>query len=137
MSDNLQTLLNHYNPPEAPDNLFNKIIMRINRRQRMLAISRVIVFSFSLLGSLVAAWPIFSAVKIEFVNSGFLQFLSLAFSDFEVIITYWQSFISTLLESLPAISIALSLLIIFIFMGSLRFLTKDIKILINKNILAN
>ena len=137
MPDNLQTLLNHYNPPEAPDNLFNKIITRINRRQRMLAISRVIVFSFSLLGSLVAAWPIFSAVKIEFVNSGFLQFLSLVFSDFEVIITYWQSFALTLLESLPAISIALSLLILFIFMGSLKFLTKDIKILINKNILAN
>lgn len=113
---------------DPPLGLFDKIMSRIHGEQRLLAIKyRIIVFSISLVGSLIAFFPALQTVKTEFIESGFIQFFSLFFSDFSIVMTYWQSFVLTLLEALPAFGLVMLLTVVFIFLGSLRFLTKDIK----------
>jgi hypothetical protein len=46
---------------------------------------------------------------------------------------YWQSFIMSLLETLPAMSLAIFLAVIFVFLTSLRFLVRDIKFIFPAN----
>ena len=47
--------------------------------------------------------------RIEVKQPGFINFFSLMFSDFSSVVTYWQSFAMILLETLPALSLALFL----------------------------
>ncbi len=103
---------------------------RIRKEERLMALKkRVVFFSIIMGGSIIAFIPALGAVQAEISQSGFLQFLSLIFSDFEIIINYWQSFVISLLETIPAISIAIFLAVIFVFLESLKFLARDIKII--------
>ena len=107
---------------EPPIGLFEKIIKRIHKEERVLVLRRVILFSTTLLISLVAFFPAFSMLMADFNHSGFLNFLSLAFSDSSTVMKYWQSFAMTLLEALPALSLALFLAIILTFLQSIKSL---------------
>lgn len=101
---------------------------RIHREQRILVIKRrIAVFSIVLIGSIIAFFPVFNMLKSAFVESGFMQFLSLLFSDFEVVLSYWQSFALSLLESLPVLSLMAFLAVVLGFLESAKYLTKDIK----------
>lgn len=116
--------------PEPPAGLLEKIIYRIHEERRLLNFKRrIIFFSVGLIGSIVALIPSFRALKGGLVESGFIKFLSLLFSDFGVVMTCWQNFALALLESLPTINIIVFLVVIFIFFGSLKFLVRDIKII--------
>jgi hypothetical protein len=59
------------------------------------------------------------------------------FSDFSSVAAYWQSFAMILLETLPAISLALFLAIILVFLQSIKSLTKDIKIIKSRHLMTN
>lgn len=113
---------------EPPSGLFEKIVNRIHKEQRLLTIRRrIAIFSVGLGGSLVAFIPVFKMLSAELAESGFIQFLSLLFSDFSIVVRYWQSFVPTLLETLPVISLIVFLTIIFVFLESLKFLIKNTK----------
>ena len=116
---------------ELPEGIFERIMGRIRKEQRLSAIRRrLAIFSFGIIGSLAAFIPVSKLVYSSFVDSGFVQFFSLLFSDFGVVATYWQNFTMVLLETLPAISLAILLFVIFIFFESLRFLARDIKFIL-------
>jgi hypothetical protein len=114
---------------EPPKGLFNKIMKRIHREERILVLRRVIVFSITLLASVVGLFPTYGMLASDLSRSGFFRFLSLTFSDFSVVTAYWQSFAMILLQSLPALSLALFLAIILTFLQSIKSLTKDVKLL--------
>jgi hypothetical protein len=117
---------------EPSPELFTKIISRIHSEKKILNLKRrLIIFSLGLIISAVALVPAFNIVRADFNESGFSQFFSLLFSDFGAVLTYWQSFTLTLLESLPVMSIAVFLFIIFIFFESLKFLARDMKIFLH------
>lgn len=110
------------------EELFLRIMNRIHKEQRLLVIKRrIAVFSVILVGCVIALLPAFNMVKIALAESGFMQFLSLLFSDFGVVASYWQSFALTLLESLPILSLTIFLAVILGFLESAKYLTKDIK----------
>lgn len=124
--------------PEPPKGLFNKIMARIQEERRLLTIKRQLaIFSLGVAGSAIAFIPAFKMLQTGLYESGFLQFFSLIFSDFGTVISYWQNFVMSLLETLPIINLAILLTIIFVFMGSLKFLVKDIKIIFTSTKLAN
>lgn len=124
--------------PEPPKGLFNKIMARIQEERRLLTIKRqLVIFSLGVAGSAIAFIPAFKMLQTGLYESGFLQFFSLIFSDFGTVISYWQNFVMSLLETLPIINLAILLTIIFVFMGSLKFLVKDIKIIFTSAKLAN
>ena len=112
---------------EPPTGLFEKIIKRIHKEERILILRRVIIFSTTLIISLIGLFPSFNLLLSDFNNSGFLKFLSLLFSDFSVVATYWQSFTMILLETLPAVSLALFLTVILTLLQSVKSLTRDVK----------
>lgn len=113
---------------EPPSGLFERIVNRIHKEQRLLTIRRrIAIFSVGLSGSSVVFIPVFKMLSAELAESGFIQFLSLLFSDFSIVARYWQSFVLTLLETLPAISLIVFLTIIFVFLESLKFLIKNTK----------
>lgn len=131
MHKNYEQLFSHLTAPEMPDNLFEKIMHRIKKeRQSLIFKRRVMILSISIIGIIgaVAAFvPAFKMAQTEFNESGFLYFLSLIFSDFETVAAYWQNFIMSLLETLPVMGLAILLLTILVFLGSLKFLAKNVK----------
>jgi uncharacterized metal-binding protein len=129
MRENTEKLFASFTPPEPPAGLFERIMRRIQEEQRLLTLKRrVFVFSVGMMVSAAAFAPALKITEAELSASGFLRFLSLAFSDFEVITAYRQNFALTLLETIPAISLALLLAVIFVFLGSLKILARDIKV---------
>lgn len=114
---------------EPPEDLLEKVLNQIQKEAKILELKRrVFIFSLSTLFSAIAFVPIFQMMQKEFAQSGFLQFFSLLFSDFEIITVNWQNFIFSLLETLPLTSLITFLFIILVFLESLKLLTKDLKI---------
>lgn len=130
-SESIKKSFHDFQTPEPPKDLFGKIMSRIRKEQRTSIRRRIIIFSIGLLGSLAAFIPVFQSARNAFAEFGFIQFFSLLFSDSEIIITYWRSFVLTLLESLPVMSIVALLAIILIFLESLKLLVKNITIFLN------
>ena len=131
MHKNYAQLFSHLTPPEMPDNLFEKIMHRIQKERQSLILKRkVMIFSIGMIGIIGAAAafiPAFKMARTELYESSFLYFLSLIFSDFGTVAAYWQNFIMSLLETLPVMGLAIFLLTILVFLGSLRFLVRNIK----------
>ncbi len=115
---------------EPPAGLLEKILFRIKKEQRFLAIRQGIIFFVFLACSVVLFWPALIMLLSDISKSGFIYFFSLLFSDFSTVLTFWQSFIMTLLETLPAVSIAIFLAVVVIFLQSVKILAKDIKTII-------
>jgi len=129
MRKDYEKLFTHLISPEPPVGLFEKIMLRIREERRLLTIKRrLAVFSIGTVLSAAAFIPIFKSFQTELYKSGFLQFLSLAFSDFGIVASYWRNFAMSLLETIPAMNLAMFFATIFVFLGSLKFLTKDIKL---------
>ncbi len=116
---------------ELPEGILDRIMARIKAEQRLLTVKRrLTIFSIGLIGSIAAFIPVFKMVQLEISNSGFLQFFSLLFSDFGTVAAYWQSFVLSLLETLPVMSVAALSAVVFVFLCSLRFLARDIKFIL-------
>ena len=114
---------------QPPKDLLEKILKRIHREERILVLRRIIIFSVTLTASLLSFVPTIKILLSDFNQSGFVNFFSLIFSDFSSVATYWQSFTLILLESLPALSLALFLAVLLTFLQSIKSLTKNIKII--------
>jgi hypothetical protein len=91
-------------------------------------IVRVKLWVFSAIGafSLIGLVPVLKMLTSDLIQSGFYEYFSLAFSNSGSMITYWKDFLSLLAESLPIISIILSLTLIFIFFLSLKYTMREI-----------
>jgi hypothetical protein len=124
--------------PNPSADLFVKIMNRIDVERRRISIRRrFTIFSVGLIGSLIALTPVFKMMQKGFVESGFTKFFSLIFSDSAAILSYWHEFILILLESLPVVSILAFLAIILVFLGSLKFVIQDAKIIFKHKLVNN
>ena len=106
--------------------LANKIWHNIVVRDRRIAYLKLASFSFVGIASLVGLVPMFKILINDFTQSGFYEYLSLAFSSKGLLFSYWKEFAFSLAESLPTMSIVLSLALLFIFFLSLYFIIKQI-----------
>ncbi|MFA6919416.1 MAG: hypothetical protein WC244_04925 [Patescibacteria group bacterium] len=132
MSKDYKQLFSHVETLEPPQALLGHILLRLENEKKLVVLKRrVAFFSVGLIFSVLALIPAFQLVWNGISSSGFVQFLSLLFTDSEIVMAYWQSFALTLLESLPALSIIIFLTIIFTLLGSARLLSKNIKIIHN------
>jgi hypothetical protein len=113
---------------DAPAGLLERIVNRLYKEQNLLAVKqRLAVFGVAALISAVVLVPIVNLVRADFYHSGFWQFSSLLFSDWQVISAYWQSFGLALLEALPVMSLVILLAALLVFLESLKFLAKNLK----------
>jgi len=111
---------------ESNDELKDNIWHSITLREKKIAYFKIFSFASVSLASLVGLVPMFKILINDFTQSGFYEYLSLAFSNGGLFSSYWKEFAFSLLESLPTISIVLLLIPVFIFFLSLRYLMKQI-----------
>lgn len=114
--------------PEPRAELFDTVMKRIRKEERFLLMrKRLAAATVMMLGSGIMLFPLFGAVRTSLAESGFMEFLSLIFSDFKLVLSYWQSFSWALLESFPATSFAGFLAALLIFLGALKYIAQDLK----------
>ena len=91
-------------------------------------IARVKLWAFSVVGfsSFIGLVPAFKILSTDLAQSGFYEYFSLAFSDGLSYLSYWKEFSFSLAESLPIMSITLSLSLVFILFLSLKYISKQI-----------
>ncbi|MDD5152868.1 MAG: hypothetical protein PHS95_02625 [Candidatus Pacebacteria bacterium] len=107
---------------DLSDNIWHFIVIRENRIIRL----KLWAFSFVGCASLVSLVPAFKLVLNDFAESGFYEYLSLGFSSGGSILSFWQDFVLLLAESLPVMSIIVSLSLVFISFFSLWYAMKEI-----------
>jgi len=106
------------NPPEfLAQDVWSSIVLYDRRINRL----KLWVFSLIGLSSFLGLIQVSKILLNDFAHSGFYEYISLAFSSGGAIINYWRDFLSSLAESLPVISITLSLGLVFIFLLSLKY----------------
>lgn len=90
-----------YKNRQAPPGLFEQVVSRIDsfrRRQARVRLAGTATLLFALFPS--AAW-LARAFWLQAVQTGFGQYLSLAFSDFSQVLINWQDYALSLIESFP------------------------------------
>jgi len=118
--------------------LFGSIMGRINEERRLLSLKRrFAIFSVLILVFGTAFIPALKALSAALINTGFLQFFFLMFSDFDITLDYWQNFLMQLAETIPVVSSAVFFGVVFIFLELLRFWARDIKIIFAPKHLRN
>lgn len=128
MAQNYQQLFDRLPTAEPSVGLLPIVMARLEKeKRRAVTRSRYRLFfaSFFLLGSLVVSVQVFQVAYADLTASGFFQYFSLLFSDFSVIMDSWQSYIFSLMETLPVLSLTLFFGVIFIFLAALRFFARD------------
>jgi len=115
------------NKLEPSEELFPKIMNRIQKEQRITARRHLILCFVMLAGSMLAILPLYQVLRQAMVDSGFVDFLMLIFSDTEIVMAYRQNFILSVLEALPIMSLAAFLATVLIFLESLRLLLRDLQ----------
>ena len=138
MRKDYEKLFTKLNVPEPPGYLFDRIMFRIGEEQRILAVKRnLVLFSAGLMGSVAAFFPLFNIMRAEVIKSGFLQFLSLVFSDFGIVRNYWQDLAFSLLETIPALNLFLLFGVILAFLTLLKLWIKNMNLIFTRRQLIN
>jgi hypothetical protein len=113
---------------EPPAGLFDKVLLRLERERKLaVAKRRLIVFSGCLVISISASLPIWRLVFSELAQSGLGQYLTLLVYDFQTVAAYWQDYSLSLLEALPAASLAVGLGLLLLALASLRAVVHNIR----------
>jgi len=99
-------------------------IARAERRSDRRALLGYGLLSFTLLAVIV---PVFKDLAVQFSQSGFGEYLSLALSG-GAVASYWKELMLSLAESLPAWGIAICLTLVALLFGSLRAVVRHVKI---------
>jgi len=108
--------------PDLAENIWHNIVIR-NKR-----IIRFKLWTFSFIGftSLIGLIPAWKALSSNLAQSGFYEYLSLIFSNSGSVLSYWKELAFSIAESLPMMSIILSLSLVFILFFSIKYATKQI-----------
>ncbi|MFZ5391481.1 MAG: hypothetical protein ACOZAJ_04385 [Patescibacteria group bacterium] len=134
MENDYKKLLNYLPPVNQPEGLFTLVMSGITRRRRQRLIWQTAGWSVSFFVSLSALWWVGPATWQQLSSSGLWQFSSLLFSDFSLVTQYWQSFVWSMLESLPAFSLSITLALLWLSISLIGRLSQDLKMLLTNNL---
>lgn len=117
--------------------LYDRIINRISQEERVNILKkRLILDFFGLVLSLTAFIPLTIKLFSDMAYSGLTQFLSLFFTDFSIVMANIGDYVLGLLESTPAVSLALvltTLLALVFYAAKLADLYSDYKKILVKS----
>ncbi|MFA6603361.1 MAG: hypothetical protein WCT10_00800 [Patescibacteria group bacterium] len=120
MSNDFATLFSRNVTVEPPPALADRIISRIRREERLLAVQRRLILGSA--GLLIAA-PLavlaMNKLMVDSAAAGVTSFLSLLATDADMVLNNFGIFSSALLEALPVTSLAGSLAAVSLTMLSL------------------
>lgn len=132
MSQDFEKLFSQLDCATPSSSLLPNIKQRLVKERARLIFRKRLAGVFSAVG-MVASSLVLIATGISLYSSlgssGFWNFLSLIFSDFDVVATYWQSLLWSLLEALPLLTLAIFFGAMFSFAESIRILSFDYRFL--------
>ncbi|HPS21234.1 MAG TPA: hypothetical protein PLO44_00260 [Candidatus Paceibacterota bacterium] len=111
---------------QAEPNLSEDIWRSIVLRQKKAAKIKLTLFSITSFVAFVGAFPIFKNLATQFAQSGFYEYLSLAFSNVSGLAGFWKELVYSIAETLPVSNILLSCAVVFIFFLSARYALKQV-----------
>lgn len=135
MDNDFKNLFSRLDRVKPPIGLLPAVRSRLQQEQRAWIRHKRRAGIFSVLGIFLSlAVLVFAVASLEasLSDSGFWTFLSLLFSDFAVVAAYWQSFVWSLVESLPLLTLAVFFGAAFILAESIRVLSFDSGFLFRK-----
>lgn len=94
---------------EPPQGLYRSVMARIELARRRQAQIRAGLFAVFACASGTLLVPVLEYTSGQLYASGFYEYLSLAFSDRTLVLTYWREFVLSLVESLPSLALVLLL----------------------------
>lgn len=115
-----------FDAPNPRPDLVQRIISRIERREKRIFFAKLAGFGVCVAGSLALVGFVFTDVASELSSSGFFSLSSLIFSDFSSAIANFPDFIFSLMESIPAIPISLLFGGIVFFLWSVAGFTTEL-----------
>ena len=110
---------------EVPAGLCENILKQIRIAARRNARRNFFVSVFALITSFAVLAPASVWLYRDFSQSGFLQMLSLVFSDSGAVVNSWKDFTAFLLETMPFLSVFVCLAAVLAFLGSIRLTYKS------------
>ena len=125
-----------YEIPEPPAGLEHKIMGRIKRYERRVLIAKTTGFGVLFVSSLALIYSAYFNFTSALAQSGFLNFVSLFFSDFTVAMANFQDFAFSILESFPVFSAAFALGGVIVAIWSAMHFIKDVLIVRGHSTLA-
>lgn len=120
------------NSIEPPIELLDNVLCRIKKKELCLVAWRGALFLCIMIATAIFLTPAFKMLTEDINQSGFFYFVSLLFSDFSVIASYWKNFTLALLESVPAVSLALFFAVLVLFLESLKYFSRDAKVILKR-----
>jgi hypothetical protein len=126
MTPDFRRLYAQIERPAPPAGLLEGVLGRIAQERKAKALKRRLAWMAlaTLALSALLAWS-FTAVSNAMAGSGNLQFLSLVFSDTQVVLSNGSAFAYSVLESLPAGRMAAFLVVALCFALMLRAFIRD------------
>jgi hypothetical protein len=100
-------------------NLKNSIINKIKKEEMKMTIYKIVISSVVSLTSVLVAIIFVINIIQDASQSGLTNYLSLLLSDGASILSYWQSYALSIVESLPIIPITIVFASIWIFVWSI------------------
>ena len=128
MNDRSRGIININLSEELPEGLGERIFSAIEQRRSREAKMRFVLITIIALSSSLALIPATRYLIRAFSESGFIQYASLIFSDSTAVLSSWQTFTLSLLESLPVMELIVSLSIVFVLLESIRFAAKNARL---------
>jgi len=100
--------------------LAERVVVRLRREEKKRDRRNLFLSAASVVVSLGALVPALMWFLRDIMQSGFIQFSSLIFSDGVALVGYWREFGLSLLESLPFGSLVTCLVILLVAVASLQ-----------------
>lgn len=111
---------------EENASLAEDVWQTIARREKRRTRFKLWIFALAGIASFSGLVPAFKILFGDLAQSGFYEYFSLVFSDGASHLSYWKEFMFSIAQSLPTMSILLSLSLIFVFFLSLKYMMKQI-----------
>ncbi len=128
MQNDYKKLFSYLPEKEAPEWLARGAMLQIEAKKKKGAVyTRIVLFGAMTFIAFIALISVSKEFYSEFAQSGFLQFVSLLFSDAKVVATYWQDFLMSLAESLPVFATVGIFGSVFLLLFSIRQLLLNIR----------
>jgi len=124
----INNLLKSFDEVSVPEGIRGAVFARISREEVRLARIKIAFFAPLMLASAVGAGLSLYFIANQVVASGFLQYLSILFSDSGAVFAYWREFSMTLVEHAPLLGLVLFSGALFTFLESLRVTIKNTQI---------
>lgn len=127
MEKDYQKLYQTLRVPTIPQGLRDSVLARIDIEARHASLVGIAMFTPLVFISAFSVIVSFQYLAGEAAQSGLSNYLSIIFSDWSTLISYWKEFLISLAEQVPVFETIIFLGTVLALLGSLKSMLKNIR----------